>query len=61
MSSLHGTDVYRSLAKADRNDHRYGFVLVLICIALAVVVAGAVFVPNSIGNGISSETWFVGP
>jgi hypothetical protein len=46
MSLLQKTDVYQvSGAKGAR----YGFILVLICVALALVVAGVVFTPALVG------------
>jgi hypothetical protein len=61
MSLLHQTDVYRNLGKADRKDHGYGFILALFCMALAIVVAAAIFAPAAVGSGIDSNAWFVGP
>ena len=61
MSLLHQTDVYRNLEKADRNNRGYGFILVLFCMALAIVVASAILTPTPVGSGINSETWVVGP
>jgi hypothetical protein len=59
MSSLHLSDTTKS--KGDLKHHDYGFVLVLICMALALVVASAIFAPVPIGTGINDQTWFVGP
>ena len=39
----------------------YGFILVLIGMALAVVVASVVFTPAPVGTGINSEITSVGP
>jgi hypothetical protein len=61
MSLLDQTDVYRSLGKADRKYHGYSVILVLFCVALAIVVASAILVPTPVGSGINSDTWFVGP
>jgi hypothetical protein len=61
MSTLHHADVYRNLGKADRKHHGYSFILVLFCMALAIVVAAAILAPRPVGSGIDSETWFVGP
>ena len=62
MSLLHKTDVYQSRNEgADRKHPEYGFVLVLVCMALALVVASAIFTPASVGSGISVETSLVGP
>jgi hypothetical protein len=61
MSLLHQTDVYQgSNEKADRK-HGYGFVLALVCVALALVVASVMFTPAPIGRGIGDEILFVGP
>jgi hypothetical protein len=44
MSLLQKTDVYQVAdEKADRKDFGYGFALVLICVALALVVASVMF------------------
>jgi hypothetical protein len=61
MSFLQETQVYRSLQKADRKQRGYGFILALLCVALAILVASAIFAPTPVGSGISNETWFVGP
>ena len=63
MSLLHRTDVYQSAnEKADRKRHEYGFVLALICLALALVVASVRFTPAPVvGSGIGDEILFVGP
>lgn len=61
MSTLHHTEVYQNLGKANRKHHGYGFILVLFCLALAIVVAAAILAPTPVGSGINSETWFVGP
>jgi hypothetical protein len=61
MSFLQETHVFRSLQKADREHHGYGFILALLCVALVILVASAIFAPTPVGSGISNETWFVGP
>ena len=44
MSLLHQTDVYQgSNEKADGKHFGHGFVLALICVALALVVASVIF------------------
>ena len=44
MSLFHQTDVYQgSNEKADRKHSGYGFVLALICAALALVLASVLF------------------
>lgn len=62
MSLLHQTDVYQgSNEKADRKHSGYGFVLALICVALALVVASVMFTPAPIGSGIGDGFLIVGP
>jgi hypothetical protein len=62
MSLLQSTEVnVRRKEDADRNHGGYGFILALVCLALALVLASAVLAPVSIGSGISSETSLVGP
>jgi hypothetical protein len=62
MSLLHKTDVYQGPnEKADRKHPGHSVVLALLCVALAIAVAGAFFTPVPIGSGISSETSLVGP
>ena len=63
MSLLHRTDVYHqgSNEKADHKHAEYGFVLALICVALALVIASVMFTPAPIGSGIGDEILFVGP
>jgi hypothetical protein len=39
----------------------YGFILTLVCMALALVVASAIFTPAPVGSGIASEITTVGP
>ena len=60
MSLLHKTNVYQSRNEgADRKHPEYGFVLVLVCMALALIVASAIFTPAPVGTGI--EITSVGP
>ena len=47
MSLLHHT-----YQKADLQDRDYGFILALVCMALAVVVASAIFTPAPVGAGV---------
>ena len=61
MSLLHHTDVYRDLRKIERKHRGYSLILVLFCMALALIVVSAIFAPTSVGSGISSEAWFAGP
>jgi len=56
MSLLHQTDAYQGTnEKAEHSS--YGFVLALICVALALVLASVMFTPALVGGEIS----FVGP
>ena len=56
MSMLHRTDAYqRQSEKADRKHSGYGFILALICVALALVVASVMFTPAPVGIGIGKE------
>jgi hypothetical protein len=62
MSLFHRTDVYQTAnERADRKHPDYGFVLVLVCWALTLLVASAIFTPASVGGGISDEISLVGP
>ena len=58
MSLLHQTDVYQGPdEKADRKHSGYAFVLGLICVALALVLASVMFTPAFVGG----EFPLVGP
>jgi hypothetical protein len=60
MTLSHQTDVYETpSAQSDRKRPEYSFVLVLVCMALALVVASAIFTPAPVGTGI--EITSVGP
>jgi hypothetical protein len=62
MSLSHSTEVFeRPKEDADRNHRGYGFVLTLVCVVLALVLASAIFTPVSIGSGIDNEASLVGP
>jgi hypothetical protein len=62
MSLSHSTEVYeRQKEDADRDHRGYGFVLSLVCVVLALVLASTIFAPVSIGSGIDNETSLVGP
>ena len=62
MSLSHSAEVSESQSEAaDRNHRGYGFVLALVCVVLALVLASAIFTPVSIGSGIDNETSLVGP
>ena len=45
----------------DRKHSDYGFILALVCMALALLVASAIFTPAPVGSGIASEVTTVGP
>jgi hypothetical protein len=45
--------LYRTYQKADLQDRDYGFILALVCMALAIVVASVIFVPAPAGSGIN--------
>ena len=46
--------LYHTYQKADLRDRRmYGFILALVCMALALLVANAVFAPAPVGSGIN--------
>ena len=57
MSLLHQT-VYQS---SNEKSASYGFILALVCVVLALVLAGVMFTPVAIGSGIGDEVLFVGP
>jgi hypothetical protein len=62
MSLLHNAGVYQSTNKTnDRKHYEYGFILALVCMVFALLVASAIFAPVTISSGISSEISFVGP
>ena len=53
--------VYRTDQRTDLKQRDYGFILALICLALALLIASAIFTPAAIGSGITSELTNVGP
>jgi hypothetical protein len=53
--------LYHTRQRTDLKSGDYGFVLALICMALALVVASVIFAPAPVGGGISSEITTVGP
>ncbi len=60
MTLSHQTDVYETpKAQSDRKRPEYSFILVLVCMALALVVAGSIFRPAPVATGI--EITSVGP
>jgi hypothetical protein len=61
MSLLQKTDVYQgSEEKAARKQSDYGFILVLVCVALALAFASVVFTPALVG-GVPPVGPYVGP
>ena len=44
--------LYHTYQTADLRDRDYGFILALVCMALAIVVASAIFAPAPVGGGI---------
>jgi hypothetical protein len=49
---------YRTDQKADYGlIHEYGFILALVCLALALVVVGAIFTPAP----VATELTYIGP
>ena len=52
---------YPTQERADLKQRDYSFILALVCMALAVVVASAIFTPAPVGAGITSEITSVGP
>ena len=62
MSLSRSAEVLESQREdADRNHRGYGYILSLVCVVLALVLASAIFTPVSIGSGIDNETSLVGP
>jgi hypothetical protein len=53
--------LYHTSEKADRNRPDYSFILALVAMALALVVASAIFAPAPVGAGVTSEITSVGP
>jgi len=47
--------------KADHQHSGYGFILALICVALALVLANVMFTPAPVGSGIGDGILIVGP
>ncbi len=59
MSLLQKTDVYQGREEKTVRHPEYGFVLVLICMALALVVASVMFAPAPGGGELIGP--YVGP
>jgi hypothetical protein len=53
--------LYQTQGRADLKHRDYGFILALVCMALALVVASILFTPAAVGSGITSEITSVGP
>jgi hypothetical protein len=53
--------LYHTQGRGDLKHRDYGFILALVCMALALVVASAIFAPTPVGAGITSEITSVGP
>ena len=45
--------LYHASEKAESNRRDYSFILALVCMALAIVVASAIFAPAPVGSGIN--------
>lgn len=61
MSLFQSAQVSESQREDTDRNHGYGFVLALVCVVLALVLASAIFTPVSIGSGINDEASLVGP
>jgi hypothetical protein len=62
MTLSHQTGVYETpKAQSDRKRPEYSFILALVCMALALLVASAIFTSAPVGSGIASEVTTVGP
>jgi hypothetical protein len=59
MSSVQLSETTKQGAALKHGD--YGFILALICMALALVVASAIFKPAPVVRDINDQIWFVGP
>ncbi len=55
------TSLYQTSEKANLKRPDYSFILALVCVGLAFVVANVAFAPAPVGSGITSEITFVGP
>jgi hypothetical protein len=54
--------LYHTHQKSDLKHRDYSFILALVCMALVLLVANAVFAPAPVGSGINfSEITSVGP
>ena len=50
-----------TIRDAERRHPEYGFFIALVCLALGVLIASALFTPEAVGSGISTESLFIGP
>jgi hypothetical protein len=53
--------LYHTSEKADLKHRDYGFILTLVCMTMALVLASVIFTPAPVGGGITSEITSVGP
>ena len=53
--------LYPTQERADLKQRDHSFILTLVSMALAVVVARTIFAPAPVGAGITSEITSVGP
>jgi hypothetical protein len=51
----------RTQQRTDRKHRDSGFILGLVCVVLALIVASAIFAPAPLGSGITSELATIGP
>jgi hypothetical protein len=62
MSLAHSTNQTTDLKQRDYRFLRdYGFILALVCMALTIVIASAIFAPAPVGSEITSELTSIGP
>jgi hypothetical protein len=61
MSMLQTADVHQSQAKKTDLKSDFGFIALLVCIALSLAVTTAAFAPAPNGSGLSNDTAYVGP
>jgi hypothetical protein len=59
MSSVHLYETTKQ--RADHKQGDFSFILTLVCMALALVVASAIFKPAPVGTGVNDQIWFVSP
>jgi hypothetical protein len=61
MSLLQKTDVYQGSIEKAADKQYYGFILALICVGLALVVASVAFPPVSVGGETLLPAAYLGP